>query len=626
MPRIKSKFETEVHFGLLVIIFLLLFVNFLSNVVLYHARAAQAVSAELDVHTATIKISRVLRDNGHRPLSKKQLERLGKEYSLTDILVIDSQPEDDEPETKRKWFIELAAKYPPARVPDLARMLIGAETQQLARGDGQEYFYVTPISVDDRRKLLVLSLNLPELAYLEDAGFIIQLAALGSFIAVLLVYIFLSRFIFGPIRRITKEARRAGRAVDDGENEIEAVAADYEKIIRELRQNEEELLRLNKEVQERAASLEQFNQYLLASIDSGIVTLGEDGKLLSDNDAARRLLGAEQCLLGAKNNSLVGISYKELFSGCPEFIEDVSAVLNSGNIIPYRELEWKDLQGNRRDFGITLSIIRDDRDNRVGLAVLINDLTELHDLHRVLDQQKRLAALGEMAAGLAHQIRNSLGAIAGFGTLVKRRTEAENILSSIESLLHETVGAETLISRFLSFARPLSLERTSFTVNDFLREIIDSFRVRPSCSLIEFDISCEGAREYSGDSVLLKQAVSNIVDNAVIACEGLSGLISIRAENSANELTITVTDSGSGIPKDEIDKLFTPFFSSRPSGSGLGLSLAGKVVDLHNGQIMVESQLGKGSSFTIHLPSKASVASVTSVTNPAATPKEQLLS
>lgn len=619
MPRIKSKFETEVHFGLLVIIFLLLFVNFLSNVVLYRARAAQAVSAELDVYTATIKISRVLRDNGHRPLSKKQLERLGKEYSLTDILVIDSQPEDDEPETKRKWFIELAAKYPPARVPDLARMLIGAETQQLARGDGQEYFYVTPISVDDRRKLLVLSLNLPELAYLEDAGFIIQLAALGSFIAVLLVYIFLSRFIFGPIRRITQEARRAGRAVDDGDNEIEAVAADYEKIIRELRQNEEELLRLNKEVQERAASLEQFNQYLLASIDSGIVTLGEDGKLLSDNDAARRLLGA-------KNNYLVGISYKELFSGCPELIEDVSAALNSGNIIPYRELEWKDLQGNRRDFGITLSIIRDDRDNRVGLAVLINDLTELHDLRRVLDQQKRLAALGEMAAGLAHQIRNSLGAIAGFGTLVKRRTEAENILSSIESLLQETVEAETLISRFLSFARPLSLERTSFIVNDFLREIIDSFRVRPSCSLIEFDISCEGAREYSGDSVLLKQAVSNIVDNAVIACEGVSGLISIRAENSANELTITVTDSGSGIPEEEIDKLFTPFFSSRPSGSGLGLSLAGKVVDLHNGQIMVESQLGKGSSFTIHLPRKASVASVTSVTNSTATPKEQLLS
>ncbi|MGH8016655.1 MAG: sensor histidine kinase, partial [Candidatus Zixiibacteriota bacterium] len=116
---------------------------------------------------------------------------------------------------------------------------------------------------------------------------------------------------------------------------------------------------------------------------------------------------------------------------------------------------------------------------------------------------------------------------------------------------------------------------------------------------------------HNVDPFLLKQALNNILDNAVSACNGRQGEVVIKLKSTGSNIQISVSDNGTGIPEDQIDKVFTPFFSSKPSGTGLGLPLASKIIDLHGGHITVESKVGVGTTFRIHLPVKIGSESVT---------------
>ncbi|MBD3258362.1 PAS domain-containing protein, partial [candidate division GN15 bacterium] len=349
-------------------------------------------------------------------------------------------------------------------------------------------------------------------------------------------------------------------------------------------------------IQDRADSLEQFNQLLLESGQAGIVTIDASGRMAGINDRAVELLRLP-------GRELVGQPADKALAHLGDLKEAVMEAVQSGRVAAYQEYaELFDDEGDSM-LGVSMTLIGAPDDDDTGLLVFVNDVTETARLRRELEDKKRLVALGEMAGGLAHQIRNSLGAISGYANLCRKQLrKAELPEDRAETLLSETKEAETLIGRFLTFARPFDFTPAPTRLDILVRETVDQFEVQQDSSNITFRVDAPQSVTISADQVLLKQVFANLIANAIQAYDGRPGMLEVAVETVGESVAVRVRDEAGGIPGDEIERIFTPFFSSRPSGTGLGLPLASRIVDLHRGRLTVESRLGDGSCFRVVLP------------------------
>ena len=237
----KNKFKSEVRIGLLVIIIVLLGLNVVSNYILYQNRILkkEALTSKLD--TAALTISRninneIIPDNINTILAKYE-----SEYNLTGLILTPSAPKDKSKPGQTKWITEIASQFSPSQIPEITRKILESKERTLTRGEKEEYYYVYPLSTSTNRRVLILSLNSSELAYLDNASdtiFMISLAVAGVLI---LVYFLLYRYILSPFRRIKEEAIKAGRKINDDEDDVdvEATIAEYQKIITELKDKEQ---------------------------------------------------------------------------------------------------------------------------------------------------------------------------------------------------------------------------------------------------------------------------------------------------------------------------------------------------------------------------------------------------
>ncbi|MFQ5453199.1 MAG: ATP-binding protein, partial [Candidatus Zixiibacteriota bacterium] len=433
---------------------------------------------------------------------------------------------------------------------------------------------------------------------LDDASKVILIINIISIIVIALVYFTLYRFILSPFRKIKKQAMDAGRVVPTGEDDVEAMVDEYQKIIGELKEKENELIILNKAIQKKADSLEQFNKYLMKSMSSGIITVNKQGEIMSVNNAAEHILQID-------SNNYSGKHFKELFHINVSMVESINIALQNNQNHPYREYVIKVSDSLSLNLGVIISVIHDNTDNPIGASILLNDLTEIKKLRRDLETKTRLVALGEMAGGLAHQLRNSIGAILGYSCLLKKRLLKKNLeTGSLDALEEETKEAELLIDRFLQFARPSNFYPQKTNINSLIKEVIEKFKIREDFQYCDFVLNEKNFEntEAEIDSLLIKQALANIIENGVNAYCGQEGAIELNLSTTQDSAIIEIKDFGCGIKEENLDKIFTPFFSSRPSGTGLGLSLAKKIIDLHQGRLSVFSEPERGTSFTIYLP------------------------
>ncbi len=595
MKKHGKKFESEVHLGLLAIMFVLLLLNVASNYAVHTARLSERERVLGDMNTAVLAATRTLQHSGSPALSESQMADLRKQYDLRYVRYLPSVPATPTA-AQLSVYLDASTDDQAADLTGLADKLASSDYRQLTRGNGDEYFLTYSPPGASRGGLLILSRNESLLAYLDDAGRLILIASVVSVLVIFGIYFVLLRFILRPFRRIKREALQAGRPVAHDQDDVEAVVDEYRNVIAELREKESELLRLNREISQRADSLHIFNQYLLKSITSGIVTLDPNGKILSVNQAAGAILSVdpEVCL---------GEHYWSLFKGSAELIDALSRDLDCGKLRAYREMDFERESGAVLKLGVSISPISDHAQEAIGVSVLITDLTEIARLRSELEAKNRLAALGEMAGGLAHQLRNSLGAITGYATLAGKRLSAGNPdIDSISALAQETRQAEQLIERFLHFARPLELQRERLSPGDFVSDVLDSFRVRPDCGHIRLVSRIADVEVIEVDPLLFKQALANLVENAVNASRHEGDCVHVSVWAEGGSVLIAVRDSGCGIPAEHLDSVFTPFFSSRPSGTGLGLPLAVKIVGLHGGSVKVQSEPDRGTTFTISLP------------------------
>ena len=258
---------------------------------------------------------------------------------------------------------------------------------------------------------------------------------------------------------------------------------------------------------------------------------------------------------------------------------------------------------NRR-FRLTCSPVRQP-DGQIFLLELVDDITEQERLRARLTQAERLAAVGELATGLAHEIRNPLAAILNATTLLEQEetlTPDERV-SILEAVKQEARRLNTTLSDFLLFARPRELKRQTGDIRQVVEHVaglLQEERTRPDG--IQVDVRVDPAiPAFAFDPDQLTQVLWNIARNGVEAMDGHGRLILDVARRNG-EVLIAVADTGPGIPPEERWRIFQPFFSKKPGGTGLGLAIAQRIVSAHGGRIDLESLPGQGSRFTICLP------------------------
>ncbi|MEW5995875.1 MAG: hypothetical protein AB1744_15975, partial [Candidatus Zixiibacteriota bacterium] len=228
------RFTSEVHLGLLGIICILLLLNVVSNYVLYRARESVRRGVSDDLKTAALAIGRSLDEAAAFILPDSTIEQQKQRYRLSALTIIAAEPPDSSLESRRKWLALVVRNLPPGQVPDIARKLLTSEYRELTAGENQEYFYVCPVHYGAARSLVILSRNVPHLAFLDRSARLILAGSVVTFLSIATAYLILSRFILSPFRRLKRQAQEAGQDIDDSTDEAEALIDGYRRIIDDL--------------------------------------------------------------------------------------------------------------------------------------------------------------------------------------------------------------------------------------------------------------------------------------------------------------------------------------------------------------------------------------------------------
>lgn len=353
-----------------------------------------------------------------------------------------------------------------------------------------------------------------------------------------------------------------------------------------------------KETAKTLASLRVLHERIVESIRSGLVTTDLDGNIYTFNAAATEITGYHLDELQGKNIEF-------LFGNIREQIDLSLAAAGEGEPLPRFEADLLTPDGFAVRIGFSVSLLFSETHDATGLIITFQDLTEIRSMEESVRRKDRLAAVGRVAAGLAHEIRNPLGAMRGAIQVMESQTPPESVQSGLmEIILKESDRLNSIITNFLGYARPMAATFTDTNVGEAIRETIALLKhspdVREDHKLIE-DLGTETIT-ISADSSQLKQIFWNLARNALQAMPD-GGELRFGLETIPNKrIRITFEDTGKGMSSDQVEQLFEPFANSTTGGTGLGLSIVYQIVRDHNGVINVRSREGQGTTITIELP------------------------
>jgi len=362
----------------------------------------------------------------------------------------------------------------------------------------------------------------------------------------------------------------------------------------------ERLRKTRQELREKSMDfddLQVIQDHILRSVGSGIVTMNMSGEITSWNNAAEQITGYGFDDIRANWKTAFGDSIKGLFGHTDDLKE--RPVRFEGHI--------SKRDGAKAMLGFTASLLKDDTETVRGIILTFQDITRLLEMEEQIRRQERLATVGSLAAGIAHEIRNPLASLSGSIQLLQDELVLQDDQKHLMNIvLRETDRLNTIITEFLDYARPRSDQREQISLSSLLEETITLFRnSREFRKDITIDCTIPFTITITGNSQRLRQVFWNLLINAVQSIPH-EGTITVSAESGAgvdaDEVSIRILDSGVGIDGEHIDHIFDPFFTTKPAGTGLGLAIAYRIIEDHSGTIDVKSELGKGTAVTINLP------------------------
>jgi signal transduction histidine kinase len=339
-----------------------------------------------------------------------------------------------------------------------------------------------------------------------------------------------------------------------------------------------------------------------------VLAIDRQGGVVLLNDEARRIFQLSPGL------PLAGQAYSTVLRGHPDIVRVLDGSFELASLPNRAELR---LKSTDTVIGYTLSLVRDVDGSTVGAALFFKDLTHVEQMEERERLRDRLAAVGEMAAVVAHEIKNPLAGIEVLAGLLRRQAPgSREVQSLVTDIINEAKMANAIVQEVLEFVRPMRLQVDRTSVSEALASAITLADSKVARREIHVDVVLPPALPLIGaDRHQLTQVFANLLINAYEAQAG-RGRVEIRAhlaesagdgallegQDAVPTIVVEVADQGPGIPPDVAEKIFNPFFTTKPQGSGLGLAIVRKIVDAHDGRIDLRTTAGQGTRFRVTLP------------------------
>jgi nitrogen-specific signal transduction histidine kinase len=350
-----------------------------------------------------------------------------------------------------------------------------------------------------------------------------------------------------------------------------------------------------------------FFRHIVGSLRNGVIAFHRNGTLALMNDEAYRIFAL------TRRPGDIGRPFTEVLQERPAVIRVLAGAFEMSHLPNRAELRLKDLN---RVIGYTLSQVKDSSKAALGAVMFFKDLTQVEQVEERERLRDRLASLGEMAAGIAHELKNPLAGIEVMAGLLRRQVpDSVDAQSLLADIISEAKLANAIVVQMLEFVRPVRLQVEQTDLAQVLHQAVTLAESKVPRGGVH--VAIDMARELpmiAGDQHQLTQVFTNLVANAFEALEG-KGHLTITAVTTMPEddpafptpqppmrlVVVDVADDGPGIPAEITDRIFDPFFTTKPQGSGLGLAIVSKIVDAHDGRIDVSSS-SAGTRFRVTLP------------------------
>ena len=413
--------------------------------------------------------------------------------------------------------------------------------------------------------------------------FLVFVSVIGALGAVLLL----------AMVRLTVATRRANRGLNRRADDAALVTAALGEAVTRIREQE-------RATHARAAASERLSEQIIASLSSGLLVVGVAGEVKILNPVGRRLLGLKDGPAGGLLRDVGG-------DACGPLADVIDECLAGGQPIVRRTLALEPGadDGRATHLGVSVSPMSDDQGELQGAICLFADLSAVVDLEQHLRLKEGLAEVGELTVGIAHEFRNGLTTIHGYGRLLALNRILPEYRPYIEGIRGETVALGEVVDNFLNFARPAELSVSTVDLEKLVHRAAEE--IRGELRKRGGDVSVRGEfPRVEGDEVLLRQAISNLCRNAADACVGTERVPEVALEGTVDhdlgEARLAVIDNGPGFEPDQGERIFHPFFTAKSGGTGLRLALTQKIVVTHNGRVTAARSESGGARMEVVLP------------------------
>lgn len=345
---------------------------------------------------------------------------------------------------------------------------------------------------------------------------------------------------------------------------------------------------------------------IVENLSEGLIAVDLEMKVKVFNQSAEKISETSRSLV-------LGRPLKEVFRRDARLIEMLEKTLEEGRLFAeYEERLHRRFSGQPLPVGITTSQVFDLNGNLSGAAALIKDLSGIKSIEANSLRKERLAYIGTFAANLAHEIKNPLSGIRGAAQLLSRKVHDEKLNDYMNVIMNEADRLNKILNEMLDFARPANLVKKNINIHKVLDSVVLLLQenLPPAAFYKGYDPSIPGV---AGDESQLTQVFLNLVKNAKEAV-GKDGSIRIitrmltefhlveEGSKGGKMAAVEIKDNGCGIKPEDLEKIFTPFFTTKPKGSGLGMAISLKIIKEHGGHLRIDSTPGKGTSVSVYLP------------------------